>query len=190
MMKLLGAIVIVASVVVGGQAVAAMRRPAQRVVRTAVVAQSESASGLVVLPFAVPVAVPVTVLSQPAVLYSYRQYAEPNVAPPAAEPASSAPIAPSATAPAPTAAVVDPVVALLSARCAKCHTGATPPGHLQIFDAAGQIVAKLPRRAIVDMVSPDAGGRQRMPPDDLPKLNSDEWTAIGQWARPPKELLY
>jgi hypothetical protein len=61
---------------------------------------------------------------------------------------------------------------------------------LQIFDAAGQIVAKLPRRAIVDMVSPDAGGRQRMPPDDLPKLNSDEWTAIGQWARPPKELLY
>jgi hypothetical protein len=181
-------VTIVVITIVVGQAAASARRPAQRVVHSTSGAAAQSPSGLVVVPFAVPVAVPVSVISQPAVFYSYREYATPNAGlsdtdtPPTStsDSATTVPLAPSA----------DRAVALLTSRCAKCHTGVSPPGHLQIFDVAGQIVPKLPRRAILEMVSPDATGAQRMPPKDLPKLTAEELATLGEWARPPRDLKY
>jgi uncharacterized membrane protein len=175
--------IVVTTLFVAGEAPAATRRPMQRVVRATAVVPPASASGLVVLPFAVPVAVPVSVVSQPAVLYSYRDYATPR----SDAPAANAP-APGEASPATPPA--DAAVALLTSRCAKCHTGAAPQGHLQLFDDAGQILPKLPRRAIVEMVSPDVVGRQQMPPGELPKLTAEERATIAEWAQPPRELAY
>ena len=187
-MKLFGVSIAVLTVVVGGSAVAANRRPAQRAVRQTVIAQPSAAGAITVVPFAVPVAVPVAVISQPAVLYSYRQYASPAAQQEPVDPPNVGLTSGDMTSNA--AATADPAVALLAANCAKCHTGAAPAGHLQMFDAAGQIVPRLPRRAIVEMASPDDAGRQRMPPGESPKLTSAELATLRAWARPPRDLAY
>jgi mono/diheme cytochrome c family protein len=196
-MKLLCISIVTLLLVVSDSAIGAAMRPVQRAARRVFVAQSANGSGLVVAPFAVPVAVPVTVISQPLLLYSYRQYATPAAGQTEADQpvdggAQGSPLLnlTPPSAPSPTTPAMDSAVALLTARCAKCHTGAAPPGHLQIFDAAGQIVAKLPRRAIVEMASPDEAGKQRMPPGELPKLSEEELAALRLWARPPRDLEY
>lgn len=131
-------------------------------------------TGLVIVPFAVPVAVPVATVVQPSVLYSYRQYA-PNYALNAAQPATAT----KSTEP------LDAVV-ILTRRCAECHAGSAAQGQLQLFQSTGNIVAKLPRQAILDAVE-----RGSMPkPASAPRLTDAELDALRQWAKPPRDLAY
>ncbi len=180
--------VVLLTLAIGAPAIAAARPARSRVVRTTVVAQPAGQGQLAIVPFAVPVAVPVAVISQPTALYSYRQHAAP-----AAETAdvdASAALTERPESPPEPDGAISSTVKLLTARCAKCHSGAAPPGHLQIFDAGGQILPRLPRRAIVEMVSPDEAGRQRMPPGDRPRLSAEEVSAVREWAQPPRDLAY
>ena len=154
----------------------------QRTYRTAAAqANVRLNTGLVIVPFAVPVAVPVATVTQPGVLYSYRQYALP-------QPAEAAPVAP------PTAAASQPQQptepldgpAVLAKHCASCHTGAAVQGDLQIFQAPGRIVEKLPRQSLLEAVE-----QGRMPqPASAPRLTPQEIEILRQWARPPRDLAY
>jgi len=164
----------------------------------AVVAQAVNANALVIVPFAVPVAVPVATLQQPAVLYSYRQHAGPSVANAVthAQPAATtdreviAASGPSQDAASTAIFAPNTAVEIMAARCAACHTGDTPQGHLQIFDATGRILPRLPRRAILELASPDEAGQIRMPPGERTKLTAAERAALAEWARPPSDLAY
>lgn len=129
-------------------------------------------SALTVVPFAVPVAVPVAVVSQPAVLYGYRAVVVSTavVAEPVAEEER-----PNATLGAPE---------LLRVHCASCHAGESVQGELRLFDSAGALVERLPRRVIVEAV--EAG---RMPKGIAP-LTQEEIEVLREWAKPPRDLVY
>jgi mono/diheme cytochrome c family protein len=131
-------------------------------------------TGLVIVPFAVPVAVPVAIVRQPSVLYSYRGYAAAYAAP-----ASN-------VATAPVATVADDSTAILARRCASCHSGSAAQGQLSLFDDAGRLLAKLPRRRMLEAV--EAG---RMPqPAEAPRLSPEELDVLRRWAQPPRDLVY
>lgn len=129
------------------------------------------AAPLAVVPFAVPVAVPVALLSQPAVFYARRAeiITEPRVT--VESIGSQAPQAADA-------------VEVLRTRCAACHTGERSKGELPLFTDDGAIVERLPRRAILDAVV-----ERRMPKGAAP-LTEEELELIRDWAEPPRELLY
>lgn len=127
-------------------------------------------TGLTMVPFAVPVAVPVAVISQPAVLYAYR-----------ADVAASATLAPAKPpAATPTLGAVD----VLRTRCASCHSGASAEGELAIFDDRGELVERLPRRAMLEAVE------KGTMPKGLAPLTEDEVELLREWAKPPRELVY
>jgi hypothetical protein len=129
-------------------------------------------TGLVIVPFAVPVAVPVATVRQPSVLYSYRGYA-------ASASSSNIPPAEAARSPA-------DVGAILARHCAACHSGIAAQGRMQMFDEGGQLLVKLPRRWIVEAV--EAG---RMPqPAEAPRLTPAELDVLRRWSQPPRELVY
>ncbi len=134
-------------------------------------------TGLVIVPFAVPVAVPVATVRQPSVLYSFRSYAAGYGTGSSFQPGTQMRVDTSA----------DPDAAnILTRRCAACHSGASSQGGLRLFDDTGGLLAKLPRRRVLESV--EAG---RMPkPADAPRLTPAEIEMLRQWAQPPRELEY
>lgn len=139
-------------------------------------------SGLVVVPFAVPVAVPVATIARPTVLYSYQQYASPDaehVAPPEERRDKDDSVRP--------AAVADGVAEVLQ-RCAACHQGPSAKGDLRLFDDLGRLYEQLPRHRIYKMV---ASGK--MPPEGsgLEPLDDDERHRLLEWALDlPDDVVY
>ena len=127
--------------------------------------------------FAVPVGT-IVVLSPPALLYSYRE---------ALGSSTMASVPSTATAPTGQSLTAE---AILRAHCAKCHQGDMSRSGLAFFSGAGELLAPLPRRAMLEMASPDANGSVRMPPGDAPKLSAEELKVIRAWAEPPRGLRY
>lgn len=132
------------------------------VVRQKVVVAAQEA---VVVPFAVPVAVPVATVRAPSVLYAY----------------GSAGVTAMPTAMAPT--TENPAEAALRASCIQCHRGAAAKGGLAIFDDEGRLRAKLPRHVLWGMIA-----QGKMPPEGAPALGEDARRALEAWARVPREL--
>jgi hypothetical protein len=130
---------------------------AQRTSATITVASS---GGLTIAPFAIPVAVPVATISQPAVFYSYSQY---RVAPNVTSAGQLTPPAASLTA-----------AAVLEQRCAACHNGVGAQGTFTI--AAAEELSRERRVDVLDRVTSN-DPRRRMPPDGQP-LTPDELRAL------------
>jgi hypothetical protein len=116
---------------------------------------------LTIVPFAIPVAVPVATISQPAVFYGYSQYRL-AAKPPGPLPSSERP-------PALTAASV------LRQRCAACHAGPNPKGRFSVEATTGDLASD-ERLEIVDRVT-SSDPQRRMPPDG-PALAPDELRAL------------
>lgn len=139
-------------------------------------------SGLVVVPFAVPVAVPVATVTRPTLFYSYRQFASPTIQ---REDAGRLPDGASRHVGRPHEAT-DDAVRILSDSCAKCHSGPDAKGGLEMFGLDGQITPKLPRQSMLEMIR--AG---KMPAGKQPRLLTEEETRqIETWATPPRSLRY
>ena len=116
-----------------------------------------ASTGLTIAPFAIPVAVPVATISQPAVFYGYSQYR----AAPAAM--SAEPLAPPRAEPL-TASTV------LEQRCAACHSDVGGKGGFSI--AAADELSRERRVEVLERVT-SSDPRRRMPPD-RPPLPADE----------------
>ncbi|MBX7164826.1 MAG: hypothetical protein K1X74_00635 [Pirellulales bacterium] len=106
-----------------------------------------ASSGLVVVPFAVPVAVPVATIQAPAVLYSWRGAASTSVMSDAAGE---------------SAAVQEALggEGLVRQRCARCHEGEAAKGDLVLTDL-GALSAEQRLEAVRRVVSDDP--QVRMP---------------------------
>lgn len=162
---------------------------------TDLVAASQPTSGLVVAPFAVPVAV----VQQPTLFYGVSAYAPPVAS---TSTTQSPPLTTSAVSPTSPAAVPPPasgstddvlrgqVAALLARRCAECHRGSQAQGGLMLFDVDGRLLDKLPRLLIVDAATHVDGQAPAMPPGDRTPLTSDEQALVRKWAATPKRLSY
>ncbi len=160
--------------------------------RNVVLSTAHSATisqGLMVVPFAVPVAVPVATISRPTLFYGYSNYSRYT----ASESQSAASGGTRSTnedaGESPRNATLK-ADSILSRNCSACHTGQAAQGGLQIFHAGGRIFEKLPRHVILEMVSPDASGVQKMPPGDRPKLTPAEQEILRDWARLPRNAVY
>lgn len=176
-------------------------------------------SGLAIVPFAVPVAVPVAVVARPTVFYSYRSLGAAAGPAASVDPSAAATVSlPPAASPAPGAAALpaegvntarsgdDPwrgaAAEVLTRRCAACHRGVNNPtdaGHAAdpaaaarpaLFDAAGVLAPRLPRRRIVEAVEPRADGPPRMPPAGEPPLAPEELRVLRSWAEVPRDLAW
>jgi mono/diheme cytochrome c family protein len=185
----------VACLMIGGAWVVAAQgaSPALRSrAKSHVAARSSDArldTGLAIVPFAVPVAVPVATVRQPSVLYSFRSYVA------AYDTASNQHLStqhsvlstqPAAGGSTSVGAAVPDAINILTRRCAACHSGASAQGSLRLFGDAGGLLARLPRRRILEAV--EAG---RMPkPAEAPRLTPTEIEVLRQWAQPPRELEY
>jgi mono/diheme cytochrome c family protein len=113
----------------------------------------------VVVPFAVPVGVPVATFSP--YFYSYQQF---QLKPPAPMPAPpAAPIPPASTNPTAAAA------SLVSSRCAGCHGGATPKAELSL-EQVDRLTAAQRVKAIHEVITGN------MPKGG--KLSNDEIRAV------------
>lgn len=141
-----------------------------------------TAGELTIVPFAIPVAVPVAVVQQPTLFYGVARSAPPATLP---QPAS----APAATL-VDTTTLRGQVDALLVKRCAECHRADRADGDLALFDADGKPLEKLPRQLIVDATAPRPDGAAVMPPGSREKLTMREWEMLNQWARMPKSFVY
>lgn len=166
---------------------------------TDLVAASQPTSGLVVAPFAVPVAVPVAVVQQPTLFYGVSAYAPPitSTSTTQSPPLTTSAVSPTspAAAPPPASGSTDDalraqVAALLARRCAECHRGSQAQGGLMLFDVDGRLLDKLPRLLIVDAATHVDGQAPAMPPGDRPPLTSDEQALVRKWAATPKRLSY
>jgi mono/diheme cytochrome c family protein len=169
--------------------------PARRVVTAYTASAQRSAAaksnnGLVIVPFAVPVAVPVATVQQPSVLYSFRRYADESltastpVTLPQGEREERSAASSLSTAPA-SSSQLD-AAAVLSRHCASCHRGSASQGSLMLFDTAGTLLNRLPRQAVLEAVE-----QNRMPqPATATRLTAQEIDLLRAWAKPPKDLLY
>lgn len=144
-----------------------------------------TANGLTIVPFAVPVAVPVATLANPPLMYSYQQQA--GVA------ASTSVTTSTATVTVPKATVEpasdDPTL-IFRRHCVECHRGSSAQGKLSLFDAAGSLLDKLPRHVIVDAIIPDENGRAAMPPTGRPRLTADEVRTLRRWATSSRDVVF
>lgn len=139
-------------------------------------------SGLVVVPFAVPVAVPVATISRPTLFYSYRQYSGPAIQRGKTDVWSDHASQRAGGPHRPT----DDAVRILSRRCAACHSGPDAKGELELFDLDGRIIDKLPRQSMLEMIR-----EGKMPAGKQPQLLSEEEIRqIETWATPPRDLRY
>lgn len=148
--------------------------------------QVELDSGLVIVPFAVPVAVPVATVSEPTLLYGYSRY---GTDPEAENDSVVGEPADVTDKPAgQNDAVIEAAVAILRRNCARCHSPPDPKGSLAMFDESDRLLERLPRRAIVEEVS---AGKMPLGTDGHPApLSANEIDVLRQWARPPRELRY
>lgn len=137
-------------------------------------------SGLTIVPFAVPVAVPVATYSAPSVLYAY------GAAMPRAEGTAWAPNA--ALSAEPVASSAEPIQltpeSVLRQACIKCHQGAAAKAGLTLFDDAGQLRPKLPRHVMWEMVA-----EGKMPPRGA-VLSEGAKRLLQEWARLPRDFEY
>lgn len=117
-------------------------------------------SGFTVVPFAVPVAVPVATVQSPTVLYSYDGYRAANKAAllPHEEPPVEAKPQASST--------------LLEQKCAECHGGAAPKARLDLSNPVG-LSPQQRLAAVARVVSDDAELR-------MPKGNTLSPSEIGR----------
>jgi hypothetical protein len=119
-------------------------------------------SGLTIAPFAIPVAVPVATISQPAVFYGYAQYrTAPSTAMQPIEPPRPARSAPT----------------MIEQRCAGCHSGPNPKGGVSL----GAAISELPREqrlSILERVT--SSDPQRRMPLGEPPLTPDELRTVLQ----------
>jgi len=148
------------AMVCGGEAAAGGVRNKAR-------AQVVMAGSSVIVPFAVPVAVPVARVLVPNVWYGYRVTMPERV---------------------PEGEVLRQDVEGLTAErvleghCSTCHGGWEAKGGLSIFDEAGGVRAKLPRRKMLEAV--EAGTMPR----GGERLSEEEVELLREWAKPPREL--
>ena len=174
-------------------------------------------SGLTVVPFAVPVAVPVATVSRPTLFYGYSGYVGQGtrvegqgtrvegqgtrvegqgtrVEGQGSRVEGQGTSARDSAVPRPSTLDTRPFPGgaeeILRRNCATCHSGQAAHGGLQIFQEAGQMFDKLPRHVILEMVEPDAEGQQQMPPGDRTKLSPAEVQIIRDWARLPRNAVY
>ncbi len=158
--------------VVGGDVEAKSCRPTFiRARAKSVLVQSEAV-------FAIPVAT-VVVAVQPTLLYSYRAAAVAQATP------SRCIVVGEAIDSLPRTAE-----AILRERCITCHRGDAPKGGLAFFQEDGGLIEALPRRAMLEMASPDANGAAQMPPGEANKLSAEDLEILRQWAEPPRDLRY
>jgi hypothetical protein len=147
-----------------------------------------SSSGLTIVPFAIPVAVPVAIVQQPTLFYGVSRFA------PLPTTVETPPPSPSDVVATSTSAVAEPlrdqVAAILKRKCAECHQGPTSRGELSLFDEAGQLELKLPRHRIVEATESHAELAPAMPPAGREPLSAGEWQRLKEWARLPKSFAY
>jgi mono/diheme cytochrome c family protein len=139
-------------------------------------------TGLVIVPFAIPVAVPVATVRQPSVLYSFRSYA-------AAYDYGSNQLRTEYSVPSTPVSArsgTSEAALILARRCAACHSGPSAHGGLRLFGDDGDLLARLPRRRVLEAVEV---GRMPMPAEAA-RLTRDEIEVLRQWAQPPRELEY
>lgn len=161
-----------ACVLLAGNAEAANCRP--KVVRarsTKVLVASEAL-------FAVPVAT-VVVAVQPSLYYSYRAAAR-----------SAPSLSPLVDVDGAADSLRRTAATILRERCVSCHQGDAPKGGLAFFDNDGALFQALPRRAMLEMASPNPEGVARMPPGEAAQLNAVDLAILRQWAEPPRDLRY
>ena len=130
-----------------------------------------------VVPFAVPVAVPVATISTPVTFYSYQHAA---VVTPATT--STATVQPAAVSLTPET--------ILSRHCAACHRGPSVQGGLTLFDTRGKLLDKLPRHVILDAVMADEQAPPRMPPPGSESLSSAELRVLRKWLTASREVAF
>lgn len=147
-------------------------------------AQAVAVQALAVVPFAVPVGMPVAPLGTVSYSYASAGTAAP-VAPqaagcpcgchagePAAGPAAPQPVGPEPIEP---AASESPGLAILRERCAKCHTGETAKGGTILFGAAGEWFVGAPGRDVFAAI------RDGKMPKGGPPLTGEEFTDVVDW---------
>ncbi len=130
---------------------------------------------LAIVPFAVPVAVPVATISYPSVLYSVRESVAFSPVASHERPASLP------TVPQPDANTI------LTRHCAVCHGATNPQGQQTFFQPDGRLLDKLPRHVILEAIS---GNAPQMPPAGRAKLTEAELQIIRTWAALPRNLAY
>ena len=147
-----------------------------------------ASSGLTIVPFAVPVAVPVALVQQPTLFYGVSRFA------PLPTRVETPPPSPSDVVTTSPPAVAEPlreqVAAILKRKCAECHQGPTSRGELSLFDETGRLELKLPRHRIVEATESRTDLAPAMPPAGREPLSAGEWQRLKEWARLPKSFVY
>ena len=129
-------------------------------------------SGLVVVPFAVPVGVPVATFVRPSVVYGYdagRMLAVDR----------EARLGEDVVGP-----HMDRAEQVLRRRCVACHAGAEAAGGVRLFDESGALLSRLPRWRVWESVE---SGKM---PEGGERLTSEELEWIRNWAKPPPDVVY
>jgi len=143
-----------------------------------------------IVPFAVPVAVPVATIASPTLFYSYQQQARSYTSTTSPSPPTSANQEPSLTDPNPRPSTsLDPQT-ILTRHCAECHRAAAAQGGLTLFSADGQLAPKLPRHLVLNAIVPDESNQVAMPPASRPRLSVEESRALRKWATLPRDVLF
>ena len=137
-------------------------------------------SGLVIVPFAVPVAVPVATVAEPALFYSYGSNADWDVRQSTEEASQRA------TSDVHDNPAMSPPVTILRRHCAACHSGPDAKGHLAMFDESGRLAEKLPRHVMLEQI--ELGTMPR--PAAASRLDEAEVEAIRRWSTPPRDLRW
>jgi len=188
------------TLVVVPQRATAQCRVARRVVQASVVVDPpQLPSGLTVVPFAVPVAVPVATVSRPTVFYGYEAARDASGQQMINDQASTTSDAqaepprarqseirnPKSEIPSPD----PPSVSILRLYCARCHSGPSAKGDLAMFDQAGRLAERLPRQGMLAAIRSG-----KMPPADNSgqrrPLTEAEIETLSRWAIPPRTLRY
>ena len=145
-------------------------------------------SAVTIVPFAIPVAVPVATIASPTVFYSYQHQARSYTS--TTSPPTLASQEPSSTAPTSRpSSPLDPQT-MLTRHCAECHLAPAAQGVLTLFSADGQVAPKLPRHLVLTAVVPDESHQVAMPPASRPRLSVEESRALRKWATLSRDVLF
>ncbi|MCE9604583.1 MAG: hypothetical protein K8U03_06715 [Planctomycetia bacterium] len=152
-----------------------------RHIATASETNANSSTGLVIAPFAIPVAVPVAVVQRPTLFYGMGTYAPQTAS--AASPSSARPAITEDT-------LRSEVTTILRQHCIECHRGSLAQGDLSLFDVDSRLLEKLPRHLVLEQTTSAEGKLPAMPPGARVRLTSEEQELIRRWAKLPKRLSY
>lgn len=140
-------------------------------------------TGLAIVPFAVPVAVPVATVGGPSVFYGVSRYS-PRLESAGYGGAAQGDVEQTDRADEVPREAKHEAVGVMVRRCGACHTGAASQGEMRLFEEEGRPVERLPRHRIVDAVE-----RGAMPPGEE-RLSEAEREALRDWARLPRDLVW